>query len=58
MPKNLPDARLSNEQPVRSAGQPPPLSEDLIAKLHMAVNKARQKRTSQRATSDYSEPGD
>ena len=58
MPKNLPDDRLSNEQPVRSAGQPPPLSQDLIAKLQMAVNKARQKRISQPATSDYSEPDD
>jgi len=56
MPKNLPDDSLSNEHPMRAAGQPPPLSEDLIAKLQMAVNNARQKRSAQLPTSDYPEP--
>ncbi len=58
MPKNLPDDALSNEHPIRTVGQPPPLSEDLIAKLQMAVDKARQKRASQPAESNHSERGE
>jgi hypothetical protein len=58
MPKTPPDDRLSNDQPLRSAGQPLPLSEDLIAKLQMAVDKARQQRTSQPASSDHSKHDD
>ncbi len=55
MPKNLPDDALSNEHPIRAAGQPPPLSEELIAKLQMAVNKARRKHASPPASSDHPE---
>jgi hypothetical protein len=58
MPKNLPDDPQPNEQPMRSIGQPPPLGEELIAKLQMAVAKARQKLAAGPASSDYSERGD
>ena len=54
MPKKTPDDRLSLEHPMRSYGEPQPLSEDLIAQLQMAVNKARQKHSLQ-PTSDYPE---
>jgi hypothetical protein len=47
MPKNLSDDSPSNEYPLLSGGQPPPLSEDLIAQLQMAVKNARQIRTAQ-----------
>ena len=52
MPKSRPDDRLLHEHPMQSVGQPQPLSDDLIAKLQMAVNKARQKRTLQTSSSD------
>ncbi len=55
MPKNLPDDGPLNEKPLRSVRPPPPLSEDLIAKLQMAVNDARQKRTLQPSTPEYPE---
>jgi hypothetical protein len=53
MPKKLRDDRPLNEHPLQSGREPPPLSEDLIAQLQMAVNKARQKRTPPPASSDY-----
>jgi hypothetical protein len=55
MPKKLRDDRLSNDNPVQSGREPPPLSEDLIAKLQMAVDKARQKHTSEPPAADYPE---
>jgi hypothetical protein len=47
MPNNLSDDSPSNEYPLLAGGQPPPLSEDLIAQLQLAVKKARQIRTAQ-----------
>ena len=55
MPKNLPDDTLSNEPALQYGGQPPPLSEDLIAQLQMAVKKARQIRTAQPSAYEYPE---
>ncbi len=55
MPKNLSDDSLSNEHPMYLAGQPPLLSEDLIAQLQMAVKKARQIRTPQPSSYEYPE---
>ena len=55
MPKNLSDDSLSNEHPMHSAGQPPLLSEDLIAQLQMAVKKARQIRTAPPSSYEYPE---
>jgi hypothetical protein len=55
MPKNLSDDALSNEPELQFGGQPPPLSEDLIAQLQMAVKKARQIRTAQASPSEYPE---
>lgn len=55
MPKTLPDDSLSNEDPLHSAGQPPLLSEDLIAQLQLAVKKARQIRTTQPSSYEYPE---
>jgi hypothetical protein len=55
MPKFLPDDRLLREHPMQSGVQPQPLSDDLIAQLQMAVNKARQKRTLQPSAAGYPE---
>jgi hypothetical protein len=55
MPNNLSDNSLSNEHPTHSAGQPPLLSEDLIAQLQIAVKKARQIRTAQSSSYEYPE---
>jgi hypothetical protein len=55
MPKKVRDDRPLNEHPLQASREPPPLREDLIAKLQMAVNKARAKRTSQTPSSDYPE---
>jgi hypothetical protein len=55
MPKKLSDDKPSTEHPMQSGREPPPLSEDLITQLQMAVNKARQKHTSQTLSSDHPE---
>jgi hypothetical protein len=55
MPDNLTDDSPSNEYPLQSGGQPPPLSEDLIAQLQLAVRKARQIRTAPPSSYDYPE---
>jgi hypothetical protein len=56
MPKNRTDSGPPKERPALPGSQPPPLREDMIAKLQMAVNKARQMRTAQSASSDRAEP--
>jgi hypothetical protein len=55
MTKNLPDDALLNEPVLQFGGQPPPLSEDLIAQLQNAVKKARQIRTAPPSSSAYPE---
>ncbi len=55
MPKNPSDDALLNEPLLQFGGQPPPLSEDLIAQLQNAVKKARQIRTAPPSASEYGE---
>jgi hypothetical protein len=49
MPKDAREVHPRETSPMRPDRDPPPLSEELIEKLYDAVNKARQKRSSEPA---------